>query len=149
MAVYEAMGKYDLWLEEWKKYATLNQDKDEEVIADEVARVYARSGYRAAVTRRIELEKQLATRRYVDPASVAYFYAAIGDRQQTFRWLEKAYAEKARALHVVEVVAPLDPFRSDPRYVELLKKMGLPQSSLQHRCLMNCPAFRKAREIQQ
>jgi serine/threonine protein kinase/Tfp pilus assembly protein PilF len=127
VSVYEATGKYDLWLEEWKKYAALNQDKDEATIADEVARVYARSGYRAAVTRRIELEKQLATRRYVDPTSIAYFYASIGDREQTFQWLEKAYAERARGLQVVEIALPLDPFRSDPRYVELLKKMGLPQ----------------------
>jgi TolB-like protein/Tfp pilus assembly protein PilF/predicted Ser/Thr protein kinase len=126
-SVYEAIGKYDLWLEEWKKGAVLNQDKDEVAISDEVARVYARSGFRAAMTRRIELEKQLATRRYVDPTSIAYSYASIGDRDQTFQWLEKAYTEKARGLQVVEIVIPLDPFRSDPRYVELLKKMGLPQ----------------------
>jgi serine/threonine protein kinase/Tfp pilus assembly protein PilF len=126
MIVYEAMGKYDLWLEEWKKDAALNNDKDEAAIADEVARVYARSGYRAAVLRRIELEKQLATRRYVDPTTIAYSYASLGDRDQTFQWLERAYTEKARGLQSIEIATPIDPFRSDPRYSELLKKMGLP-----------------------
>ena len=65
------MGKYDLWLEDWKKNVTLNADQDAWAIADEVARVYAKSGYRAAVTRHVELLKQLSKRRYVDPTTIA------------------------------------------------------------------------------
>jgi len=44
--------------------------------------------------REIELKKQLAKRRYVDPAEIAYDYAHLGDAEQTFAWLEKARAGK-------------------------------------------------------
>ena len=50
-----------------------------------------------------------------------------GDKDQAFQWLEKAYAEKARGLESLEVARPWEPYRSDPRYLELLNKMGLSQ----------------------
>ena len=50
---------------------SLNADHDEMSVADEVKRVYDQSGYRAAVIRYIELQKQLSGRRYVDPTSIA------------------------------------------------------------------------------
>jgi Tfp pilus assembly protein PilF len=124
---YQDMGKYDLWLEEWKKAATLNDDQEELAIAEAAARAYAKGGFRAAVSRGIERRKQLAQRRYVDPAGIAYEYALLGDKDQTFYWLEKAYAEKAEAMQFIKVAKPMDPFRSDPRYLDLLKRMGLPQ----------------------
>jgi Tfp pilus assembly protein PilF len=124
---YREMGKYDLWLEEWRKGANLADDREDLGIADDVARVYATSGYRAAVNRIVELRKKLANRSYVDPASIAYNYAALGDKDQTFYWLEKAYSEKAGRLQGIKIVKPMDPFRSEPRYIDLLKRMGLPQ----------------------
>jgi hypothetical protein len=45
----------------------------------------------------------------------------------TFYWLEKAYSEKAESLQYVRVAKALDSFHSDPRYIDLLKRMGLPQ----------------------
>jgi serine/threonine-protein kinase len=124
---YREVGKYDLWLEEWKKAATLADDREDLGTAEEAARMYAKSGYRAAVNRIVELQKKLANRRYVDPASIAYNYAALGDKNQTFYWLEKAYSEKAGRLQLIKIVKPMDPLRSDPRYIDLLKRMGLPQ----------------------
>lgn len=69
----------------------------------------------------------MANRLYVDPARIAYNYAALGDKDQAFYWLEKAYSEKAGLLEVIKVVKQMDPFRSEPRYIDLLKRMGLPQ----------------------
>ncbi len=124
---YLNMGKYDLWLEEWKKSATLAKDQEELAIAEDAARVYKRAGFGAALSRVIELRKKLAQRRYVDPSDIAYAYALLGDKEQCFYWLEKAYSEKAGGLQLIKVVKPMDPFRSDPRYIDLLKRMGLPQ----------------------
>ena len=76
---------------------------------------------------RFELRKQLAQRRYVDSGFIAYDYAALGDKDQTFYWLEKAYSEKAGSLGYIKVARQMDAFRSDPRYLDLLKRMGLPQ----------------------
>jgi hypothetical protein len=66
----------------------------------------------------------LAKRRYVDPGDIAYNYAALGDKDQAFYWLEKAYSEKAESLQFIKVAKPMDPFRSDPRYIDLLKRMA-------------------------
>jgi len=69
----------------------------------------------------------MAQRRYVDPGFIGDDYAALGDKDQAFYWLEKAYSEKAGALAYIKVFKQMDPLRSDPRYVDLLKRMGLPQ----------------------
>jgi TolB-like protein/Tfp pilus assembly protein PilF/predicted Ser/Thr protein kinase len=125
--IYQDSGKDDLAMEEWKKYATHNDDPEELAIAQDVTRVYAKSGIKAAVAREIELRKQLAKRRYGDPTGIAYLYAQLGDKEQTFAWLDKARAEKAGGLEPAKVVHALDKWHSDPRYVDLLKSMGLPQ----------------------
>jgi eukaryotic-like serine/threonine-protein kinase len=124
---YRNMGKYDVWLEEWKKGAALFDDREDLAIAEEVARVYFQSGRKSALAREIELRKQLAKRRYVDPTEIAYRYADVGDKDQAFLWLEKAYAEKARGLQSIKAGHAFEPFHSDPRYIDLLKRMGLPQ----------------------
>ena len=71
------------------------------------------------------MRKQLANHRYVDPADIAYDYAALGDKEQTFAWLDKAAAEKSGGLEVIKVVPAMDPWRSDPRYLDLLKRIGM------------------------
>jgi serine/threonine protein kinase/Tfp pilus assembly protein PilF len=124
---YQIIGKYDLWLEHWKAAASLSNDREDLAIAEEVARVYSRSGYKASITRAIEMKKQLAKRRYVDPADFAYSYAELGDKEQALAWLDKAFAEKSGGLESVKCVPALDQWHSDPRYIELMKKMGLPQ----------------------
>jgi hypothetical protein len=96
-------------------------------MAEEVARVYAKSGHRAAIKRYIDLQLQLAKRRYVDPADIGFNYAELGDKEHTFLWLEKAYAEKSNFLGYIKTMTPMDSLRSDPRYAALLKKMRLPQ----------------------
>jgi len=82
--IYRDMGKYDLSLEEWKKASTLDNDREEITIAAGTAEVYAKSGTKAAIAREIELRKELAKRRYVDPTEIAYLYALLGDKEQTF-----------------------------------------------------------------
>ena len=74
----------------------MNDDRESLTLADEVARAYAKSGFPAAVRRGIELKLQLAKRRYVDPAEIAFDYATIGEKDQAFAWFEKSYAEKSR-----------------------------------------------------
>jgi serine/threonine protein kinase/Tfp pilus assembly protein PilF len=125
--IYRDMGKYDLSMQEWKRYATLNNDPEEQAIVNDVAGVYAKSGVKPALAREIELRKQLGKRRYQDPSEIAYLYAFLGDKEQSFAWLDKARAEKAAGLEPVKVVSALDQWHSDPRYIALLKELKLPQ----------------------
>jgi Tfp pilus assembly protein PilF len=122
---YFEMGKYDLWLETLKKALLLFQRPDELAIAEEVSKVYSKSGIKSALLRGIELRKKLADHRYVDPADIAYDYAVIGDKDHAFEWLDKAAAEKSGGLQPIKALPEVDSLRSDPRYLALLKRIGM------------------------
>ena len=57
---YQDMGKYDLWLQEWEKYATAANDREDLAVAEDAARVYRKSGYQAALRQIIAREEELA-----------------------------------------------------------------------------------------
>ena len=56
---------------------------------------------------------------------MALFYMALNDNDQAFYWLEKAYEQHDYSLNWAKVDPAFDPMRSDPRFIELLKKIGL------------------------
>ena len=75
----------------------------------------------------IEILKNESQKEYVSPNAIASYYGMMGDRDHAFEWLEKGYAERASRMEYLKVEAYLVPFHSDPRYIDLLKRMGLPQ----------------------
>jgi len=87
---------------------------------------YQKAKLKGACTALIEVLKNRSQREYVSPYWIAVNYARLGDREHTFEWLEKAYAERAGLVYVKAEEA-FEPFHSDPRYADLLKRMGLPQ----------------------
>ena len=69
----------------------------------------------------------LSQRRYVPPEYIAIVYEGLGDRAQALNWFEKAYSE--RSLNVWILPDPLlDAIRTEPRFQQLMRGMGLPQS---------------------
>ena len=54
---------------------------------------------------------------------LAAMYAALGDRDTAFQWLNRAYEQ--RSVWFLKVHPAMDPLRGDPRYAELLKRTGL------------------------
>jgi hypothetical protein len=89
---------------------------------------YATMGVRGAVSSMIQEQlKQQANGLYVDPAYIAYNYAFLRDRENTFRWLDEAVKERTRGLQYIKVTPELDSFHSDPRYRAILKSIGLPE----------------------
>jgi eukaryotic-like serine/threonine-protein kinase len=124
---YRAMGEYDLWLQEWKKAAVLGGDKEDAAIAEAATRAYAQAGYRGALTKSIEMRKELSGKRYVDPGAIGGDYASLGNKEEAFRWLERAASEGAASVQSIKVDPPLDPIRSDPRYNALLQRVNLSQ----------------------
>jgi hypothetical protein len=122
---YRFDGKYELWLEEWKKEAQLRADDGSLDIADEVEKMYKQSGYKAATQKKVELLQQLSKRRYVDPGDIAQEYAVLGDTDNCFLWWNRAADTKANSLRRLRYSRAMDAYRSDPRYIALLKRMGL------------------------
>ena len=87
--------------------------------------VYGRAGERTKALRTIEELTALSKQRYVTPVDFAVVYAGLGDVDLTFHWLEKAYQTRATRVHELPSMY-FDSFRSDPRYSDLMKRVGLP-----------------------
>ena len=63
--------------------------------------------------------------RYVDPSFVAVVYGALGEHDQAFRWLEQAYEARSGLLVHAKVEPIFDDLREDPRFTNLLRRLGL------------------------
>jgi len=62
---------------------------------------------------------------YVIPYDIAVVAVGLGDKDQAFAWLERAYEERSRWFVQCKVEPLLDPLRSDPRFQNLLRRVGL------------------------
>jgi len=94
--VYFATGKYDLWIQEIKQAAVMANQPEYVAIADAVGKVYFRSGVRAALREWADQEKALSKRQYEDPGGVGFAYAAAGEKDEAFAWLEKGFQQSPK-----------------------------------------------------
>ena len=76
------------------------------------------------VLRKLEADSR---ERYVPPYAIALVHAGLNDRDAVFEWLDKAYAERDVHLIYLPVDAGWDPYRTDPRFVDLLARCGFTQ----------------------
>ena len=126
-AVYLYTGKYNLWIQESETEYNLSHQPEYEAVVKEVGKVYAQSGSQAALREWAKQMVELSKRRYEDPGRIGFIYAKAGDKDQAFAWLEKGLKEKSDATQYLKTNHLADSLRSDPRYREMLKQMGLPQ----------------------
>jgi hypothetical protein len=90
-----------------------------------LAHVYGRAGEKAKALTILEQIVAMSSQRYVSPVDFAVIYAGLGDADSTFRWLEKGY--ETRATRTGELASMyFDSFRADPRYADLMRRVGLP-----------------------
>jgi Flp pilus assembly protein TadD len=86
---------------------------------------YARAGEREKA---LAILKQLETsNEYVSPGELAVLYVSLGEREKAFAALEKAYAAHDLQLQNLKIDSGLDPLHDDPRFQDLLRRVGLPQ----------------------
>ncbi len=90
-----------------------------------LAVTYARMGKIAEATEILRELLELAKRRYVWPEQVAMIYANLGEKDQAFAWLEKAYEARSGSMSSSLTYATYAPLRSDPRFSTFLRKIGL------------------------
>ena len=88
---------------------------------------YAKSGRRRAAEEVIKRFKDIAKTQYVMSYCVASIYAALGDKDKAFIELENAFAERDFHLHRLKVDPLMNPLRDDPRFQDLLRRIGLAQ----------------------
>ena len=121
---YEQKGMYKEAVAQWQKTFTLANNPE---LAAAIGQDFATSGYKAVLQDWLEGLRELSKREYVSPYEVAQVHARLGDREQVFSWLEKAYVERDSGIVALKVDPAFASLRSDTRWQTLVKRIGLPQ----------------------
>lgn len=121
--VYEAKGMYKEAVEEFLKDDTLSGVSQETVAALRTA--YAKSGWEGFCRQQLSHLHTDSKEGYVSPKNFALAYLQLGEKDQAFEWLEKSYAERSEVLLYLKVDPRFDPLRSDPRFADLVRRVGL------------------------
>jgi len=99
--------------------------KDNLLLVTSLVHTYAASGRRVKALKGLEELKKTSKWRYVPTMYFACIYAGLGDKDQAFFWLERAYQERSDGLTYLNVEPTFDPLRSDARFQHLLHRVGL------------------------
>jgi len=122
--VYLSKGMYREGLSELEKYSALSRSGAASLAL--LGYSHARLGERKESLQVIEALKAASKQSFVPALFVALVYAGLEDKDQAFTWLEKAYEERFNRLAYLKVEALWDPLRSDPRFADLLRRVGIP-----------------------
>ncbi|MGC2660827.1 MAG: tetratricopeptide repeat protein, partial [Bryobacteraceae bacterium] len=88
-------------------------------------RAYAHAGRRADALRLLAELKQRRKAGYIPAGAFVNAYLGLGDNEQAFYWLEQAYREQSNILQFLKTHPYFDPIRSDPRFADLVRRVGL------------------------
>jgi TolB-like protein/DNA-binding winged helix-turn-helix (wHTH) protein/Tfp pilus assembly protein PilF len=99
--------------------------KEERVYIRQTAYLHARMGKRIEARKELARSLELSQGKDVSLGAVALVYAALGDREKTFLWLEKAYTAKSTFMTTLKFWPVFDPIRSDGRFTNLVTRVGL------------------------
>jgi TolB-like protein/DNA-binding winged helix-turn-helix (wHTH) protein/Flp pilus assembly protein TadD len=119
---------YDAATTELQKARTL--DPGDTSILLEIATAYALAGRKAEARRVFQEVQAVSKRKYVPPFDVAVFYAQMGQTDKAFDWLELSFKDRDRNLTRLGGHPLLDNLRSDPRFADLARRIGLPPVTL-------------------
>jgi TolB-like protein/DNA-binding winged helix-turn-helix (wHTH) protein len=122
---YEGKGRRAEAIPEYQKAIAMSSDAQEAVAA--LGHAYAATGRRAEAENILHDLEQRAKREYVSPYRIATVHAGLGDKDQAFVFLEKAYAEKSWDLpSELQSDLRIDNLRSDPRFQDLSRRLSFP-----------------------
>jgi TolB-like protein/Tfp pilus assembly protein PilF len=93
-----------------------------------LAYTLGRSGHAAEARRALDELERSNRRQTVNPAAMAWAYAGAEDKDHTLLWLNKAYAQRSNAMTALKVEPGYDFLRGDPRFQDLIHRVGLDNS---------------------
>jgi len=99
--------------------------KGSSIVIAALAYVYSISGSNEYAENMIELLLEKSEEEYVSPFWIAVAHAGLGEKDKTLTWLEKAFNIKDGSLVFLEVIPIFEHLHSEPRFVNILTKMGL------------------------
>lgn len=122
---YGQSGQFPAAIEEYEKAALLSYTS---ILSGFLGQAYALMGQREKALKLLDALLRRAKRTYVPPFAVALIYAGLGQRDEAFEWLEKAFIEHSHWQGWLVIIPEFDSLNSDPRLVELKQRLqaGLP-----------------------
>jgi tetratricopeptide (TPR) repeat protein len=121
---YEAKGMYD---EAVAMYADAGKltGLPPEILA-KANQVYAKSGWKAYLQESLDQILRQPGNRKFPPFVIATYYSRLGKTEEALEWLQRGYDERDFRMTMISVAWEFDNIRSDPRFVALVRKIGLP-----------------------
>ena len=118
---YEAKGMYDEAVSAYNKSATLSGFPAEGLA--KMNEAYAKSGWKGYVQGVLDHSRRAQTPSFV----IAGYYLRLGQKEEAIAALQKAYEQRDFRMTMLSVDFGFDGIRSDPRFVDLVRKIGLPE----------------------
>lgn len=121
--VYEQKRMYDEAIAGYQK--AINVSERTSNILGVLGHAYAASGRKGEALKILDELKEMSKQKYVSPYDLAVLYTGLGEKDRAIEQLNKAYEERAGWIINLKVEPLFDPLRSDPRFADLLHRMGL------------------------
>ena len=130
MMIYEQLGRLEESHEaqvalsrRWAAFGIPGRER----IAEAQERGWAEGGKEGEIRAAQEVMIELAEEGLYSPFAVAMNYARVGEVDEAFHWLERAYEQREAVLYALKATPFADPLRSDPRYHDLIRRIGFPE----------------------
>ena len=120
---YEQKGTYPEAIGEMRKALELSEGDTNELAA--LGHAYAVAHQEGEAKKILDQLKERSQQTYVQPSSIALIHVGLGDKNQAFDWLQKAYEDRSAGLLYLKVDPAFDSVRSDPRFIDLRRRIGL------------------------
>jgi len=120
---YEERGRFEEAIAVHRKACQLTDNRPN--FTAQLGRAYAVAGRSFEARRVLSDLTKAAESGYVSALDIAIIYTALGNPARAFEWLERAFDERSDHLPYLGVNPRLDPLREDPRFHDLLRRMGL------------------------
>ena len=127
MWAYWGKGMYSQVVGEWKIFGQLSGSQKEIEFAAALEQGFRAGGWNAALTKGIAVRLAQRKREYYSAYEIAQLYAALGEKEEVFKWLDIAYQERSWGMVQLKTDFLMDTLHSDPRFAEMERKVGLPQ----------------------
>jgi TolB-like protein/Tfp pilus assembly protein PilF len=121
--VFLKQQRYDEALAEAQKGVELNRRANASLAL--LAHVYGQMGKRAEAESAIKELLEKYAEHGADGRDLAVAYAGLDQKDQVFGWLEKSFQQRSQFMGLLRLETLLDPVKSDPRWSELLKRVGV------------------------
>ena len=124
--VYEQKGKLPEAIVEFQRAVELEKDNAETWSG--LGHAYSLSGNRAEAQKILDHLKAVSAHSWVAPYNIAVIHTGLGDKDQAFALLDQAYKDRSYYLPTyLATDSRMDSLRSDPRFAELRRRVGLPE----------------------